>query len=176
MKSGVTKHCLVCNSKFYRPNCRDKGSKYCSKSCLGKGRKGITFSIQAKKNMSLSHVGVPHSLERKRKLSISQKARREKHWQWKGGISDDKRYRDWQKNQWHHRNRKAIGEHSFREWETLKCQYNWTCPSCHKCEPDIKLTLDHIIPLSKGGSNNIENIQPLCKSCNCKKSAKSTKY
>jgi 5-methylcytosine-specific restriction endonuclease McrA len=62
--------------------------------------------------------------------------------------------------------------HTYQEWETLKAQYNWTCPWCGKSEPKIKLTEDHIIPLSRGGSNNIENIQPLCKSCNCKKSTK----
>lgn len=70
----------------------------------------------------------------------------------------------------------AEGSHSFQEWETLKVQYNYTCPACFKREPDIKLTEDHIIPLIKGGSNNIENIQPLCRSCNSRKHTASTRY
>lgn len=68
------------------------------------------------------------------------------------------------------------GFHSKGEWETLLAQYNWTCPSCHRSKPEIQLTKDHIIPASKGGSNNIENIQPLCKSCNSKKNNKIIKY
>jgi 5-methylcytosine-specific restriction endonuclease McrA len=72
------------------------------------------------------------------------------------------------------------GFHSKGEWETLKAQYNWTCPSCTKSEPfdqEYKfLTKDHIVPLIKGGTDNIENIQPLCKSCNSIKSSQSIKY
>jgi hypothetical protein len=64
------------------------------------------------------------------------------------------------------------GLHTYAEWELLKAQYNWTCPMCHKTEPDTTLTRDHIIPLSKGGSDNIENIQPLCRSCNSSKGAR----
>ena len=96
----------------------------------------------------------------------------ERHWDWKGGISKNKKYVDWQKNQYHKRLRNAEGSHTFGEWELLKKQYGYTCPSCGKSEPDIKLTIDHIIPLSKGGSNFIENIQPLCLKCNMRKSAK----
>lgn len=40
---------------------------------------------------------------------------------------------------------------------------------CAICKKEEWLTLDHITPLSKGGSNNIDNLQVLCKECNLKK-------
>lgn len=72
--------------------------------------------------------------------------------------------------------RQMSGRHSEGEWQTMKAQYDWTCPSCKKKEPDIKLTRDHIIPVSRGGSDNIENIQPLCHSCNCRKHTLTIRY
>lgn len=85
-------------------------------------------------------------------------------------ISDDrKRIR-------RERIKKYGGAHSIGEWETLKAQYNWTCPACSRAEPEIKLTRDHIVAVAKGGSDNIENIQPLCVSCNSRKGTKSINY
>ena len=34
------------------------------------------------------------------------------------------------------------------------------------------MTIDHILPKSKGGTNDIENLQPMCNACNAKKADK----
>jgi len=46
-----------------------------------------------------------------------------------------------------------------------------TCVYCG-CSVELRLTVDHLIPLSKGGDNSYNNIVPACKSCNSRKSAK----
>ena len=70
------------------------------------------------------------------------------------------------------RKAQAEGSHSREEWEILKKFYGNICLCCRKQEPTVKLTEDHIVPISLGGSNFIENIQPLCIDCNKRKYTK----
>lgn len=46
---------------------------------------------------------------------------------------------------------------------------NYQCKSCGKTAQQIQLNVDHIIPLAQGGSNDISNLQTLCKLCNQRK-------
>lgn len=65
---------------------------------------------------------------------------------------------------------------TYLEWEEIKRVFNFTCPSCGKSEPEIKLTMDHITPVIKNGDNSRDNIQPLCRKCNTSKYTKSRMY
>lgn len=68
---------------------------------------------------------------------------------------------------------KAGGSFTYYEWDQLVKQQNGRCLACGKKQ---KLAADHIIPVVKGGTSNIDNIQGLCKSCNSKKGIKTTDY
>lgn len=137
-----------------------------------KGRKLSLLTIEKLKKRTGSNSG-----HWKGGVSADRKSYANKYY---AGLTEEKRKKySWTKNKRNRvikRLRVEGNSHTFGEWEILKAQYNYTCPSCSEEEPKIKLTEDHIIPLSKGGSDKIENIQPLCGSCNFKKHTNTTKY
>ena len=58
---------------------------------------------------------------------------------------------------------------SAEDWLTiLRAHKN----RCHYCKKRKVLTIDHVIPLSKGGMHIVENIVPACRSCNSAKKDK----
>jgi 5-methylcytosine-specific restriction endonuclease McrA len=46
------------------------------------------------------------------------------------------------------------------------------CQSCGKVAGETQLTVDHIIPLARGGKNDISNLHTLCLTCNQRKADK----
>jgi 5-methylcytosine-specific restriction endonuclease McrA len=60
-----------------------------------------------------------------------------------------------------------------RQLLRLYAEYENRCVCCGK---KGKLGPDHVIPLSRGGSNFINNIQPMLLSCNLRKGNRSTDY
>jgi predicted restriction endonuclease len=56
------------------------------------------------------------------------------------------------------------GNFTVEEFKVLCRSYGNKCLACGDTE--AVLEADHVVPLAKGGSDNISNIQPLCGSCN----------
>jgi 5-methylcytosine-specific restriction endonuclease McrA len=75
-----------------------------------------------------------------------------------------------------HQRRRAIkknadGNHTSAEWLAM---LDWFGNVCLKCGTVEDITEDHVIPLTKGGSNSIDNMQPLCRYCNVSKGNRSS--
>jgi 5-methylcytosine-specific restriction endonuclease McrA len=143
--------CLSCLKTFRVPRCHIKGRKYCTFSCYRKtlvGKKQSPETI-AKRSASMFKCGSAAS---------------KKKWKVKNGalVAHYQRVR-------RARVRGGGGQYTLQEWNNLKFAYDYMCLCCKRSEPEIKLVADHVNPVSRGGSNDISNIQPLCSSCNSQK-------
>lgn len=197
IKNGVNKLCKVCLKSFYLPMC-SKDQKYCSRACyflIKKIPKEFSFkgkkhSIETKLKMKLAQVKEKHwnwkggsvckcgkSLDFKSKECrncLDQSGINNPNY--RHGLSKKRSYLVVYESRRRARLRNSLGNHSPLDWIRLKIKYKYMCLCCKKQEPEIKLTQDHIIPLIKGGTDYIENIQPLCQSCNSRKSVNIVNY
>jgi uncharacterized protein YdaU (DUF1376 family) len=67
---------------------------------------------------------------------------------------------------------RALATHTASEWAFLKALCDNKCVFCGIHEGDLiggTICKDHIVPISAGGSDGIENLQPACRECNAKK-------
>lgn len=53
-----------------------------------------------------------------------------------------------------------------RKVDRVTERWGWDCFHCGDALTPSTLTLDHIVPKSKGGSDAITNLVPSCKTCN----------
>lgn len=65
------------------------------------------------------------------------------------------------------------GTHSEADWLAICAAAHNKCLACGQRK---KLTKDHVIPVTKDGSDGADNLQPLCQRCNSKKGTKTTDY
>lgn len=153
----MTKTCIQCNKEFSKPykfsRTQFENRKYCGFECWGE------HQSQAMKGRNSPMLGRNHTVEAKEKNRLAHLK--------PNGISKIPGYKTYHSGLRHARKLNALGTFTIREWEEKKKEFDYCCAICGTDE--AKLTKDHIIPLTKGGSNFISNIQPLCQSCNSRK-------
>lgn len=73
------------------------------------------------------------------------------------------------KHRYRARKKNADGSYTLEQIQAL---YEAQNHRCYHCDIDLEVvgkSLDHLIPLSRGGSNNIDNLGWLCPGCNSSK-------
>jgi len=73
---------------------------------------------------------------------------------------------------YNHNKKSNGGKFTAEEWQMLCEYYGNKCLCCGLEET----TVDHIVPVKFGGGSSIDNLQPLCKSCNSSKQTKTIDY
>lgn len=168
------------NWKGGKPNCMGCGKQL----SLRKYKRCIKCRIGNVKNLGTGMSGKHHSaktLEKMKQIRLKNPTGGagkigELNNRYKHGLSSTKLYASFIVRRRSLRRKGNGGSHTLAEWENLKGRYNYMCLCCKQQEPFIKLTEDHITPISRGGSDDISNIQPLCRSCNSIKYTRTTDY
>ena len=172
----VIKKCQECGVKFEVHKYREKIAKFCSCKCTGKNNgKKVTSEEMSRRVKKSWDSGI----RKKSKVFIDGLAKtperiiiRATKW----AKDNPERRRKIQRigNLKYRAKKKGNGGSiTEKEWEEIKNKFDNKCVCCLKKK---ELEADHIIPISVGGSSNKENIQPLCRSCNAKKSNKIINY
>jgi len=65
---------------------------------------------------------------------------------------------------------KSVGPFTPADWALICDMHGNRCAYCLR--PGLKLTMDHVEPIARGGEHSTENIVPACQPCNSRKHAR----
>ena len=187
----MEKRCSSCKeikpfSEFYRDSRRGDGYYTKCKKCHN----------EAVRNWEIKNIEkVKESNKKWKKAHKKQRAEESKSWaqahpeyRREIGIKWRAEHPDYGKN-WQKKNKDKVrnyqlvrrariagngGNLTVEEWNEILDFYGHKCLCCGR--DDVKLTIDHVIPIFRGGTHTADNIQPLCGSCNSRKKDKHIDY
>lgn len=71
------------------------------------------------------------------------------------------------------RRQRLVPHLSGEQWHHILARFNFSCVYCgFKFTSSNRATMDHVVPLSRGGQHVEGNVVPACRSCNSRKSDK----
>lgn len=188
MKVIAQKRCPICGkrkatSEFYRDKNRLDGFWVYCKSCeIKRRRKQYVIHSEQQKEYARNQRAVhPKQIRERVKRwqttypeRANESARR---WRTAHPKQMKKSLRKWQvahpeKIAEYHNSRRAHKVNAegngvtAEQWHNMKEDYNHICVYCAQKKP---LIMEHVVPLSRGGRHDIDNVIPACGSCNSKK-------
>ena len=157
--------CIICGNDFEG---RSRHLKCCSYNCSKINKKHWTKTYRLKEEVK------QREKESKYKYNNSEKGKI------KNRIREKNRPKTLARKISKHKSelkRRALKNNcihkDYSAWlKEVKSLNKFTCYWCNKVFKINKLTLDHVIPLSKGGSDTKDNLVPCCMQCNRLKHAK----
>lgn len=178
---GLRRHCKTCSSVYRRGYYQRKGDKqreytrnYHARNREYRNASKRLYNQREAEKMR-EYGRRYHAQNREQRRAISRKYYAAHSEEMKAYSVEYLRNHPESRNIQHHRRRarkqSALNDGTITRQSVLALLSSWSgiCPRCGK---DAKPTIDHVIPLAKGGAESISNLQLLCRSCN---SAKGTK-
>jgi 5-methylcytosine-specific restriction endonuclease McrA len=172
-KFGVTAWCTVCLRAYHQEHHKKNADKaHARNNARSQERWHNDPEYRKKKNAQKKISGQKPELQAKRKMWDKARYERDK-------ADPNHRVKRRPMDRVHAAKRRAWkkgngGTYTLQEWQALCDKYGNKCLKCGKTGE--LLHVDHVIPLARGGRNDIANLQPLCGKCNRHKSAKHIDY
>lgn len=173
--------CPLCRTVFVT---RRRTAQFCSRKCIGQFKKASHSEMRTCEGCGANFERPKHVTKHDAAVFCSQACYwmtrvGERHHSFKDGLKafDPRRFQQHASVVRRQRMKAAPGRRFTRmEWLDLTVRHDFRCLKCGRREPVIVLEPDHIVPIAHGGSKSIDNIQPLCRGCNRRKSAKTADY
>lgn len=173
-KDGLMYHCRECNraekKKYYKPPTPEQAERH--NKLRAEIRATGRYEEQEKKQRQ-EYNQRPEVKERKRKFHAKWRDTPERRAdarnrtiEWAATHPEEVHQQRYLRNE---RVKNAEGSYTRKQWLKLVELCGGGCTRCGS--HDGRLTRDHIIPITWGGSNWIFNMQPLCHNCNSVKKA-----
>jgi 5-methylcytosine-specific restriction endonuclease McrA len=160
----ITRPCEVCGAAFdARPSEINHGRRTCSRACSYRLR-------MSERPPTPKRTTDEHQRARRRRKNIAYRARHREALNQRQSAYIKAHPEIAYVAQERRRARKAaapINDLTRKQWRAIKAAFGNRCAYCG--EHFERLTMDHIIALSKGGSHTAGNVVPACRSCNCRK-------
>lgn len=151
----VLASCPECLTPFLRTN---PARRYCSRNC--KDRLAARLSARRRPKTEARRA-----IQRMwARAHAEENARRSREWADKNPEGARRR-----KITRRARERSAEGTWTLAEWRALVDAHAGRCAYCGRAD---QLTIDHRIPLARGGRNSIDNLLPACATCNRQKACR----